>query len=369
MQALILVGGKGTRLRPLTSRLPKPVVTLVDRPFLNYQLEWVKSHGVEDVVLSCGFLPDQLQEVLGDGSQLGLNLSYVVEPELLGTGGALKYAEPHLQDRFFMLNGDTLTDIDLSAQLAQHERTGARGTLALYPVPDVYSYGLVPLNADSSVREFLEKPSPDDVVDTNLINAGAYILEKEILDELPASGTHFSIERDVFPKLVDHGLYGYEAYGYWMDIGTPSRYLEGTYDILNGNVATAIGAQLSAADGCLIQDGASVEGRVVRPSIVGAGSRIAEGAIVGGLAVLGERVSVGPGAHIFDAVLLDGVSVGARTSIGQSIVGADVTIGDNCQIHDGVVLGDGVKIGDNNELRAGARIFPGVDIPADGIKF
>jgi mannose-1-phosphate guanylyltransferase len=368
MQALILVGGKGTRLRPLTSLLPKPVVTLVDRPFLNYQLEWVKSHGVDEVVLSCGFLPDQLQEVLGDGSALGLELTYVVEPELLGTGGALKYAEPFLQDRFFMLNGDTLTDIDLTAQLGQHVATGARGTLALYPVPDVSSYGLVPLNADRSVREFLEKPGPDDVVDTNLINAGAYILEKEILDGLPASGTHFSIERDVFPALVNDGLYGYEASGYWMDIGTPSRYLEGTYDILNCNVETEIGRRLTQADGRLIV-GATIEGRVVRPSIVGSGSFVAERAIVGGLAVLGENVTIGVGAHVFDSVLMDGVSVGANTSIGNSIVSPNTSIGANCRIFDDVVIGANVKIGDDNELRAGIRIFPGVEIPAGAIKF
>ena len=368
MQALILVGGKGTRLRPLTSRLPKPVVTLVDRPFLTYQLEWVKAHGVDEVVLSCGFLPDQLQEVLGDGSELGLKLTYVVEPELLGTGGALKFAEQHLQDRFYMLNGDTLTDMDLTAQLAQHEATGARGTLALYPVPDVSSYGLVPLNDDDSVREFLEKPGPDDVVDTNLINAGAYILEKEILAELPPAGSTFSIERDVFPKLVDNGLYGYRASGYWMDIGTPSRYLEGTYDILNGNVATAVGARLAAADGCLVE-GATVEGRVVRPAIVGAGSHIGAGAIVGGLAVLGRNVRVGEGAHIFDSVLLDNSSVGADTSIGTSIISDNVTIGARCQIHDGVVIGANVTIGDDNVLRSGMRIFPGVDLPAGAIKF
>lgn len=368
MQALILVGGKGTRLRPLTSLLPKPVVTLVDRPFLNYQLEWVKSHGVDEVVLSCGFLPDQLQDVLGDGSALGLSLTYVVEPELLGTGGALKYAESHLDDRFFMLNGDTLTDIDLTSQLGQHVATGARGTLALYPVPDVSSYGLVPLNDDKSVREFLEKPGPDDVVDTNLINAGAYILEKEILKDLPASGTHFSIERDVFPMLVGNGLYGYEASGYWMDIGTPSRYLEGTYDILNCNVVTEIGQRVTAADGRLIE-GATIEGRVVRPSIVGPGSYVAERAIVGGLAVLGRKVTIGEGAHIFDSVLMDGVSVGANTSIGSSIVSPDTSIGANCRIFDGVVIGANVTIGDGNELQAGMRIFPGVEIPAGAIKF
>jgi mannose-1-phosphate guanylyltransferase len=368
MQALILVGGKGTRLRPLTSRRPKPVVTLVDRPFLNYQLEWVRSHGVEEVVLSCGFLPDQLEDMLGDGSALGLSITYVVEPEPLGTGGALKYAEDHLGDRFFMLNGDTLTDMDLSAQLAQHVSSGACGTLALYPVEDVSAYGLVPINADHSVREFLEKPGPDDIVDTNLINAGAYILEKSLLADLPPAGTPCSIERDVFPRLVDHGLYGYTAAGYWMDIGTPERYLQGTYDILNLNVDTEVGRRIDAAGGCLTA-GATVEGRVVRPALVSPGSHVSEGAIVGGLSVLGPNVRVGPDSHVTDSVLLHDTTVGARTRINHAIVSEGVTIGSNCHIHHGAVIGPGVTIGDDNELTAGARIFPGVSLPAGAIRF
>src|SRR6476469_5329404 len=167
MQAVILVGGEGTRLRPLTSTVPKPVVPLVDRPFIAYMLEWLARHGVDDVVMSCGFLATAVRNVLGDGSQYGLRLHFVEEPEPRGTAGALKYAEPFLQDRFLMLNGDVLTDIDLTAQIAQHEATGAQGTLALVPVPDPSAYGLVRLHEDNAVREFVEKPSADQI-DTNL---------------------------------------------------------------------------------------------------------------------------------------------------------------------------------------------------------
>ena len=227
MQALILVGGEGTRLRPLTSRVPKPVVALAGRPFMSYMLQWLRLHGVDNAVLSCGFLPDGVRAVLGDGSEWGVRLRYVEEPQPLGTGGALKYAEDLLEDRFLMLNGDILTDIDLSALIAQHESTGARGTLALYPVDDPSAYGLVRRREDLSVRQFVEKPSPDEI-DTHLINAGAYVLERSVLDEMAPAGTRISIERDVFPRLVDHGLYGYEAAGYWMDIGTPQRYLQAT---------------------------------------------------------------------------------------------------------------------------------------------
>src|SRR5918998_1332755 len=181
MQAVILVGGEGTRLRPLTSTVPKPVMPLVDRPFLAYMLEWLRGHGVDDVVLAMGRLAAGVRNVLGDGSAYGLRIRYVEEPEPRGTGGAVKFAESLLDERFLMLNGDVLSDMDLSAQIAQHERTGARGTLALVPVDDPSAYGLVRLEDDRAVREFVEKLSPDQV-DTNLISAGAYILERDVLD-------------------------------------------------------------------------------------------------------------------------------------------------------------------------------------------
>src|SRR5580765_875340 len=180
MQALILAGGEGTRLRPLTSTVPKPIVPLVDRPFITYMLEWLKRHGVDDVVMSCGYMASGVRNVLGDGSQVGLRIRYVEEPRPLGTGGALKFAEDLLDERFLMLNGDVLTDLDLTAQIAQHEATGARGTLALTPVEDPSAYGLVRLTPDNEVTEFVEKPSADQI-DTNNISAGAYVLERSVL--------------------------------------------------------------------------------------------------------------------------------------------------------------------------------------------
>src|SRR5687767_10341059 len=175
MQALILAGGEGTRLRPLTTTVPKPVVPLVDRPFMAFMLEWLKRHGVDDVIMSCGFLASGVRNVLGDGSNYGIRLRYVEEPSPMGTGGALKYCESLLDERFLMLNGDVLTDMDITAQPQQHERTGAVGTLALTPVEDPSNYGLVRLNDDDSVRGFVEKPSPDQI-DTNRISAGCYVL-------------------------------------------------------------------------------------------------------------------------------------------------------------------------------------------------
>jgi mannose-1-phosphate guanylyltransferase len=368
MQALILVGGQGTRLRPLTSTIPKPIVPLVEQPFMTYMLEWLRSHGVDDVVLACGFLPDAMREVLGDGSALGMRLRYVEEPKPLGTGGALKYAEGLLEERFFMLNGDVLCDIDLTAQLAQHERTGARGTIALIAVEDPSAYGLVPLLADRSVREFREKPGPEEVIDTNLVNAGAYILERDILAGLPPAGTNVSIEREVFPGLVGHGLFGFPADAYWLDIGTPARYLQATYDILECNVKTEVGARLAGAGMALVGAG-EVAGRVVAPAVVGDGCRIADNAIVGGRTVLGRGVVVEEGAHIESSVVLDGATIGARSTIRGSIVGPGARIGERCHLDAEVVLGEGVELGAENTLTAGARIFPGVRLPDGAISF
>jgi len=367
MQALILAGGQGTRLRPLTSTIPKPVVPLVGRPFISYMLEWLRSHGVDDVILGCGHMADGVRDVLGDGESLGIRLRYIEEPRPLGTGGALKFAEDLLDERFFMLNGDVLTDIDLTAELAQHEQTGALATLALIPVEDPSAYGLVPLNSDNSVREFIEKPGAEQT-ETDLINAGAYIIERRVLDGMAPAGTNISIEREVFPTLVGRGLYGCPADGYWLDIGTPERYLQGTFDILEGNVSTEIGRRLSEA-GRALQDGADVHGRVVAPALVGAGSNVAFGAIVGGRTVLGENVTIGAGAHVESSVLLDGASVGQRSTVRGSIVGAGAQIGDHCHVEDRVVLGEGVKVGSDNVLTAGARIFPGVQLPEGAIKF
>ena len=217
---------------------------LVDRPFIAFMLDWLCKHGIDDVIMSCGFLATSVRNVLGDGSGLGMRLRFVEEPDPRGTAGALKFAEPMLDERFLMLNGDVLTDIDLSAQIAQHEQTGAKATLALVPVADPSAYGLVHLNEDRSVRDFVEKPSPD-AIDTNLISAGAYVLEREILELVPPD-RNVSIEREVWPLLIGNGLYGFPSESYWLDIGTPERYLQGTFDIIEGNVQTAVGERLGS---------------------------------------------------------------------------------------------------------------------------
>jgi mannose-1-phosphate guanylyltransferase len=366
LQALILAGGEGTRLRPLTSTVPKPVVPLVDRPFIAYMLEWLAGHGVDDVVMSCGFLASGVRNVLGDGDAYGMRIRYVEEPRPLGTGGALKFAESLLDERFLMLNGDVLTDIDLSAQMAQHEQTGALGTLALTPVENPSAYGLVRLRPDSSVREFVEKPSADQI-DTNTISAGAYVLERAVLDMLVADEPA-SIERDVFPRMVGNGLYGHVAEGYWLDIGTPDRYLEGTFDILEGTVVSGVKDRLG--DG-FVSVASDVEngGRIVPAAIVEQGCRIGADARIGGRVVLERGVTVGARSVVERAVVLQGAEIGEDCVIRGCIVGGGVRIGDRCHVEGLAVLGEGVTIGDDNIVTNGARIFPGVTIPDNGIRF
>jgi mannose-1-phosphate guanylyltransferase len=366
LQAVILVGGQGTRLRPLTSAVPKPVVTLVDRPFISFMLEWLRGHGVDDVIMSCGFLAEGVREVLGDGSDLGIGLRFVEEPEPRGTAGALKLAEPMLDERFLMLNGDVLTDIDLTAQIAQHERTGARATLSLVPVADPSAYGLVMLNEDHSVRAFLEKPRPEEI-ETNLISAGAYVLEREILELVPPE-RNVSIEREVWPLLVGAGLYGFASESYWLDIGTPERYLQGTFDIIEGNVETPVGERLGTG-WLAIDEGAEVHGRVIPPAVLERGVIVAAGAHVGPLVVLGEDVSIGPGATVERAVVLRGAQIGAGCELRDCIVAPGAHVGASCRITGGAMLGEDVRIGADNVITRGARIFPGVELPDGAIEF
>jgi mannose-1-phosphate guanylyltransferase len=363
---VILVGGEGTRLRPLTSTVPKPVVPLVDRPFIAYMLEWLHRHGVDDVIMSCGFLATAVRNVLGDGSQYGLRLRFVEEPEPRGTAGALKYAEDLLDYRFLMLNGDVLTDLDLTAQIAQHEATGAVGTLALVPVEDPTGYGLVRLSDDHAVKEFVEKPSADQI-DTRLISAGAYVLERAVLDRIPPD-RNVSIEREVWPQLVGDGLYGFAADAYWLDIGTPERYLQGTFDILEGNVATGVAERLG--EGYLaVADRVVAEGRIVPPALVERGCEIAAGAHVGSLVVLGEGVRVGEGTTIERAVVLNGADVGPQCVLRDCIVAAGVRIGEESTVSGGAVLGEGVTVGARNVLTRGVRVFPQTDLPEGAITF
>jgi mannose-1-phosphate guanylyltransferase len=234
------------------------------------------------------------------------------------------------------------------------------------PVSDPSAYGVVILREDRSVSEFVEKPSPG-TVDSNLISAGAYVLEREILD-LVAPDRNVSIEREVWPRLIDHGLYGFSSDSYWLDIGTPERYLQGTFDILEGNVETAVRERLGS-DWIAIEDGAQAHGKVAPPALLERGVQVAAGAHVGSLVVLARDVSVGAGSTVERAVVLEGTQIGEGCELRECIVAAGCRIGDGTSITGGAVLGDGVIVGAHNVIARGARIFPGVELPDGAIEF
>jgi mannose-1-phosphate guanylyltransferase len=319
MQAIVLVGGEGTRLRPLTNDVPKPALTLVDRPFIAYMVEWLGDHGVEEVVLACGFLPDVLREALGDEEHAGVRLRYVAEPERRGTAGAIRFAADalgeDLGERFFALNGDVLADFDLTALARAHAERGSRATIALHPVEDSGAYGLVEVDAQGSVLAFVEKTGKQEPGD---VNAGAYLLERSVLDLIPPD-REVSIEHEVFPRLVGEGLGALPLGGYWRDIGTPERYLQASWDILEGRVETGVSP---TAPGLMI----------------GAGAEVATGATVGPRAVIGPGSTVGAGAEVRGSVLLDGCAVGVGARVSDSILAPGVSVPPGTTL-DGAVVG------------------------------
>jgi mannose-1-phosphate guanylyltransferase len=345
VQAVVLAGGQGTRLRPLTYTTPKPVMPLAGRPFLTFMLDWLRGHGVTEAILSCGFMSDGVRDVLGDVYG-GMRLRYVIEQEPLGTAGPLRLAldEGVLEERLLVLNGDVLTDIDLTAELAQHEATGARCTLALIEVEDTASYGVVPTDSDSRVEAFLEKTEGE--VPTNRINAGAYVLDREVVEELVPPGRAVSFEREVFPRLVGHGLYGWAADGYWIDIGTPERYLEATHDLLGG----AVDSTLPPRDetGSLIGDGC-----------------LTSGARIGPQTVLGQHCSVGSDSSVERSVLHDSVFVGSDCTVREAVLAERVRVGDGARVEAGAMVGAGARIAPGALVQQNARIEPDAVVQAE----
>jgi mannose-1-phosphate guanylyltransferase len=367
-QAVILVGGEGTRLRPVTSRVPKPVAPVVERPFVAYILDDLVRHGVERAVFSTGFLAEAIEAVIGDGAGYGLHVEYAVETEPLGTAGAIANCESHLDaGSFFVFNGDVLSDVDLSALGAAHVEKGGIGTIYLTPVEDPRRYGLVELREDGSVASFLEKPGEWE--GTALINAGVYVLEPEVLEMIPRARL-FSIERGVFPKLAAAGsLYGHVDHGYWRDIGTPDSFLQAHFDILertvDSSVAEALGEQYLWVSPTAVVD---PRARVVPPCFVADGARIEAGARVGPLAVLGAGAVVSEGAKVVEAVVQANVVIGAHAQVEGSILVRGCSVGAGTQVS-GAVLGDGCVIGAGNRLAGGICVYPDTEIPDNSIQF
>jgi mannose-1-phosphate guanylyltransferase len=368
LTAVILVGGEGTRLRPLTQRTPKPMLPLVDRPLLAYTFEHLRRHGVGRIVLSCGYLPTQIEEHFGTEAD-GMELAYRVEDSPLGTGGAIAFGAGGIEETFLAVNGDSLRGADLGALIEFHRERGAQATILLTPVADPSRYGLVRVASDGRVHGFLEKPRPDEI-DTDLINAGVYVLEPSVLELIPP-GELVSIERDVFPKLVAQGtLYGLALPGYWLDVGTPESYLQAHRDVLERNVLSDVGEALGR-DYTTVDVTARVspEARLIPPVLVGPDAVIEAGVRVGSLAVIGAGAHVGEGSVVEHAVIQAGVELGRGSIVLGSIVGQGARLGPGCQVSGLSVVGPGARVGEGNTLDAGIRVAADAEIPSRALTF
>ncbi len=352
MKAILLAGGKGTRLRPLTIHTPKPIVPIFNRPFLHYQIDLLKQvPEIDEVILSLNYQPRRIEEIFGDGSDLGIKIRYVVEPAPLGTAGAIKYAGDQLTESVVVFNGDVLTAIDLASVLRLHRERRAKATIVLTPVDNPTAYGLVETDDAGNIRRFLEKPSADEIT-TNNINAGIYVLEPDTFDRIP-SNVSFSIERSYFPSLVDRGetFVGYVYAGYWIDIGTPEKYMQVHRDIMDGRFQAspflgADGSRAFVAPDARIEEGASIEG----PCFVDEGVLVKAGARIGPYSVIGRQCQIEEDARVEGAVIWQNGRIGRDASLSGSIIGRNCHIGRNCQVGPGAVLGDKSSLTDYSRI-------------------
>ena len=348
MKAILLAGGKGTRLRPLTIHTPKPIVPIFSRPFLHYQIDLLKQvPEIDEVILSLNYQPRRIEEIFGDGSAIGISIRYIVEPAPLGTAGAVRYAGDNLTESVVVFNGDVLTQIDLAAVLRLHRERQAKATIVLTPVDNPTAYGLVETDAAGNVTRFLEKPNPDEIT-TNNINAGIYVLEPDTFDRIPRD-VSWSIERSYFPSLVERGetFVAYVYNGYWIDIGTPEKYAQVHRDIMDGRYAAAPFLGLSGARTVIdpearIESGASIEG----PCFIDEGVSIKAGARVGPYSVIGRQTQLEENAVVEGAIIWPNCRISRDAEVRNAIVGRNCHVGRNVTLDGGAVLGDKTTLTD-----------------------
>jgi len=354
MKAILLAGGKGTRLRPLTIHTPKPIVPIFDRPFLHYQLDLLKQvPEIDEVILSLNYQPRRIEEIFGDGGESGLAIKYVVEPAPLGTAGAVRYAGESLHESVVVFNGDVLTEVNLAEVIALHRERQAKATIVLTPVENPTAYGLVETDGAGNIQRFLEKPKPDEIT-CNTINAGIYILEPDTFDRIPKD-TPWSIERSFFPSLIERQetFVAYVYRGYWIDIGTPEKYMRVHRDIMDGRFTSLKRAPWPSTKGAAwiapdarIEDGAIVEG----PCFIDADSVVKAGARVGPYSVVGKHCHIEEHAVVEQAIVWANTRISQDAAVQRSILGRHCHVGRNASTGDGVVLGDKSVLTDFSRL-------------------
>jgi NDP-sugar pyrophosphorylase family protein len=342
MRAILLAGGQGTRLRPLTLHTPKPIVSIFDRPFLQYQIDVLRQvPEVDEVVLSLNYRPERIEEVFGDGSALGIRIRYGVEPEPLGTGGAIRFAAGDYRGApLIVFNGDVFTSVDLAALVALHRERKAKATIVLTPVDNPSAYGLVETDAAGNVQAFVEKPRPEEIR-CNTINAGIYVLEPEMLERIPL-GRPSSVERDYFPSLIRDGevFVAHVNTGYWIDIGTPEKYRQAHRDIMTGRFAAEPFA--AAAGGIVVSPSARVDSRAIlaAPCFVGDDASVSAGARLGAFTTIGAGCEIGPAAVVDGAILWRDTRVGAGARLDAILAGRSCRFEANVQVAGDAVFGD-----------------------------
>lgn len=366
MKAVVLVGGKGTRLRPITYDIPKALVPLRNQPFMRYMVDFLRSGGLDGVVLSLGYLPDQIQDFFASQDLDGFSIDYAVEDRPLGTAGGIKNAEKYLDGGpMVVVNGDVLTGMDLGKAIEQHRATDALATITLTSVEDPTAYGLVEVDHEMLVHRFLEKPAYDEI-STNLVNAGVYVLEPEVLNMIPV-GREVSIEREIFPELQSLGrLRAHISSSYWKDIGTPRSYLAASNDVLSG----AVGAR-GEFDYLDVHSDTKVGKNVklLPPVSVAEGCEISDSATIGGRSSLGRGCRVGERAVVESSVVLDGAEIEAGAVVRGSVIGPRARVGQDTIVRGLSVLGAGCVVGEGNVLDQGIRVNPGVVVPPRSLSF
>jgi mannose-1-phosphate guanylyltransferase len=349
LKAVILVGGQGTRLRPLTCNIPKAIVPLLNKPFLVHLLYYLKKHRINQVVLAMGYNPEPIKKSLESYTELDIKVDYVVEEVPLGTAGAVKNVEKYIDDTFIVFNGDIVTEIDLSAMINMHKQLKPKASIALTPVDNPSSYGVVETDSRNIIKRFVEKPPPSEAT-TNMINAGIYILEPDLLQNIP-SAVYYMFEREVFPEMLRREMLmlGYKSDAYWIDIGTPEKYLKVNHDLLSRIADNGIKLEGTGN----ISDTTKITG----PALIGNGYNFGEKVNIEGPSILGSGCILEKGSSLEGSVLWDGVHVAQNSVLRNCIVGTKSSIGAN-NILDNCVIGDRIIIKTDTKLTPGSRVWP-----------
>ena len=364
MKAVIMAGGKGTRLRPLTSNQPKPMIPIVNKPCMEHIVNLLKRHGFEEIVVTVGFMPEVIQDYFGDGSDFDVDITYSVEDEPMGTAGSVKLAEDHLTERFIVVSGDALTDTNLQKAVAFHEDSGSEATLVLQEVDDPSEFGIVVFDDEGRVERFLEKPDPEEVF-SYTANTGIYVLEPAVLEAIP-TGEEYDFADDLFPKLLEAGrpVYGYVTEKpYWEDIGNISQYMDAQKAVLDDKVKGVRPPGEEVREGVYIGEGVEADGAQLEgPVVLGDNVRVASGARVGPHSVIAPGVSIAADASVVGSTVAEGSVVGDGADLDGALIGRSSKIGANARLLEGSAIGDNVEVGEGATVEADVSIFPGKSV-------